>query len=228
MDYPTYQVTVFQSLKELYYQVLVYVPNLIAAIIVVILGWLVALFLSKLVLKILELVKIDHLADQLGLQNLSEKAGRRLSLAKTGAWIVKWFFFLSSFIAAADILGLRDVSVFLYQDVLGYAGHVVVAMAILLLGILAANFFSGIVETTVKAGGMGSSKTLGALTKWSIVAFAVITALSELLPTASGFLQDLFKAIVAMVAIAGGIAFGLGGRDHAKKILDKVEQEMGK
>jgi hypothetical protein len=225
MDYPTYQAVIVQALGDLYSKTLTYLPNLVAAIIVVILGWLLAIFLSSVVRKILDIIKIDHLANQLGLKSLSEKTDTKLSLAALGAWLVKWFFFLGSFIAAADILGLQEVSTFLYQDVLNYAGHVVVAMAILLLGILAANFFAEIVVATVKASGLHKGESLGTLTKWSIVAFTIIAALSQL-QIATAFLQDLFRAIVAMLAIAGGLAFGLGGRDHAKKVLDSIENGL--
>ncbi len=225
MDYPTYQMTVVQALGDLYAKTLTYLPNLLAAIIVLIVGWLLGIFLSKLVHKILETIKIDQLANQLGMQNLAEKTGRKLSLAALGGWLIKWFFFLGSFIAAADILGLEAVSTFLYQDVLGYAGHVIVAMAILLLGILAANFFAGVVSTTVKASGLHKGDTLGTFTRWAILVFTVIAALSQL-QIATSFLQDLFRAIIAMLAIAGGLAFGLGGKDHAKKVLDDIEYSL--
>ena len=225
MDYPTYQAVVIQALGDLYAKTLSYLPNLVAAIIVVIIGWLLAIFLSKLVYKVLEAIKIDHLANQLGLKNLSEKVDQKLSLAALGAWLVKWFFFLGSFIAAADILGLQEVSTFLYQDVLNYAGHVIVAMAILLLGILAADFFAALVSGTINASGLHKGDGLGAITKWAILVFAVIAALSQL-QIATAFLQDLFRAVVAMLAIAGGLAFGLGGREHAKKVLDAVENSI--
>jgi hypothetical protein len=120
---------------------------------------------------------------------------------------------------------LQDVSTFLYQDVLNYAGHVVVAMAVLLLGILAADFFAKLVVATVKASGLHSGESLGTLTKWAILVFTVIAALSQL-QIATAFLQDLFRAIVAMLAIAGGLAFGLGGKDHAKKVLDGIENGL--
>ena len=227
MGNQTYQETVIQALSSLYTKVITFLPNLLAAVIVLIIGWLLAIFLSKLVLKLLEVIKIDVLADQLGMRNLSTKAGKELSLSKLGAWLVKWFFFLGSFIAAAEILGLSEVSQFLYGSVLGYAGHVVIAMAILLLGILAANFFAGIISTAVKASGWQASHTLGAIAKWAILAFSVIAALSQL-QIATEFLQDLFRAIVAMLAIAGGIAFGLGGKEHASKVLGQIEEDLTK
>ncbi len=225
MDYySTYQVTVVDSLSALYATVIGYLPNLVAAIIVLIIGWLVGMFLSGVVHKVLDMVKIDHLANQLGLNSLSDKVGKKLSLAALGGWVVKWFFFLGTFIAAADILKLEAVSTFLYQDVLSYAGNVVVAMAVLLLGILAANFFSGIVNAAVNASGLHKSNLLASITKWAIIAFTILTVLSKL--GVDDYLKELFKAIIAMLAIAGGLAFGLGGKDTAKKVLDKIEQNL--
>jgi hypothetical protein len=223
----TYQSTVVNALQVLYDKILGFLPNLVAAIIVLIIGWLLAIFLGKLVLKVLEAIKIDTLANQLGLQNLSDKVGRKLSFSALGGWLIKWFFFLASFVAAADILGLNQVSTFLYDKVLGYAGDVIVAMAILLLGILVANFLGNVVNHTVKAGGLRNASTLGSMTKWAVLIFAIITALSQL-QIATTYLEDLYKAIFAMLAIAGGIAFGLGGRDHAKKVLDVIEENLTK
>ena len=79
--------------------------------------------------------------------------------------------------------------------------------------------------STVRASGWHRGGSLGAITQWAIVAFTVIAALSQL-QIATAFLQDLFRAIVAMLAIAGGLAFGLGGKDHAKKVLDKLEDSF--
>ncbi len=220
-----YSTTVVDSLHTLYDRIILYLPNVIIALIVVILGWALGSFLGNLIHRLLVMVGVDSAANQLGLGRLSARSGRSLSIARLGQWLIKWFFFLASFIAAADILGLDQVTAFFYNDVLAYAGHVIVAMAIMLLGLLAANFFSGIVEGTVNASGVASSKALASLTRWAIVVFTVIAVLSEL-QIASSFLGDLFRAVVAMLAIAGGLAFGLGGRDHAKKILDRVEEGL--
>ncbi len=219
----TYQTTIVSSMQELYSKVISWLPNLVAAIIVLILGWVVGSFLGRLVEKVLTAIKIDHLANQLGMGQLSERTGRKLSLSVFGGWLVKWFFFLGSIMATANILNLVEVTDFFNNQVLTYAGNVIIAVAILFLGILAANFFSGIVSSSVKASGMHSSASaLSALARWAIVIFTIIASLAQL-QVATEFLQDLFRAVVAMLAIAGGIAFGLGGRDHAKKVLDEIE-----
>jgi hypothetical protein len=221
----SYQASILDSLQNLYYNVLHYLPNLIAAAIVLLLGWLIAEFLGKLVLKILEAIKIDMLANRLGLDHLSERTGKKLSIARLGEWLIKWFFLVGAFLAASDILGLTQVSVFLYTKVFPYFGDVIVAVAILLIGMVAANFLSNLVRGTLSAGQVGSASALAAVTKWAIMIFAILAALAQL-NIAASFLQDLFRAIVAMLAIAGGLAFGLGGKDHAKKVLDKIERDI--
>jgi hypothetical protein len=224
---PAYGGAVESSLRNLYEKIILFLPNVVIAAVVLLVGWLLGSFLAKMVRRGLEMAQVDTAGDRIGFDKLSARTGRPFKISRFIQWVIKWFFFLASFIAAADILGLDQVTAFFYDQVLGYAGHVVVAMAILLLGIWAANFFSGIVEGTLRAGDVQSSKTLATLTRWSILIFAIIAALSEL-QIARDFLQDIFRAVVAMLAIAGGIAFGLGGRDHASRILNKVENDLGK
>ncbi len=223
----TYQSVALSALENLYDKFMSWAPTLLAALVVLLLGWILAIFLSKLVAKILEAVKIDSLANQLGMETVAQRAGRKLSLSGFGAWLVKWFFFLSSFVAAAEILGLSQVSTFLYEDVLGYAGDVIVATAIFLLGLLAAKFFAGVVESVVKASQLHSASALVAVTRWSIIVFTVIAVLSQL-GIATEFLHDLFRAVIAMLAIAGGLAFGLGGQSTAKRWLENLEEDLTK
>ncbi len=213
------------SLQGLYDRIASFIPVLVVAIIVLILGWLVGIGLGNLVQKLLEAVKVDNLANSLGLDKLSARTGKKLSISMFGNWLVKWFFIIATFVAAADILGLSQVSTFLYEQVIPYFGNVIVAVAILLIGMVAANFLQGVVRHSLHAGGLHTSDTLALITKWSVLVFAFLAMLAEL-GVASLFVQDLFRAFVAMVAIAGGLAFGLGGRDHAKKILDEVEKDV--
>ncbi len=213
------------SLQSLYDRIVGFVPVLVVAIIVLILGWLIGGAVGMLVQKILDIIKVDNLANNLGLDKLSARTGKKLSIAAFGNWLVKWFFIVATFVAAADILGLNEVSAFLYGQVIPYFGNVIVAVAILLIGMIAASFLQGVVRHSLHAGGLHTSDTLALLTKWAVLVFALLAALSEL-RVAADFIQDLFRAFVAMMAIAGGIAFGLGGRDHAKKVLDSLEEDL--
>lgn len=222
---PTIQDRIVGSGQMLWDRFVAFVPNFLAAIILLILGWLVGKLVAQLVKKVLEAIQIDRLADRLGMDRLSNQVGRKLSLSGLGAWLVKWFVIIAAFVAATDILNLTQVSDFLYQQVIPYAGNVIVAMAILLIGIVGANFLSEVVRGTVKAAGLHAASALAAITRWSILVFAVLATLTQL-RIAPSFLQTLFVGIVAMIALAGGLAFGLGGQAHARKVLDDVESNL--
>src|SRR3989344_8976637 len=168
------------SLQGLYDRIASFIPVLVVAIIVLILGWLVGIGLGNLVQKILEAVKVDNLANSLGLDKLSARTGKKLSISMFGNWLVKWFFIIATFVAAADILGLSQVSTFLYGQVIPYFGNVIVAVAILLIGMVAANFLQGVVRHSLHAGGLHTSDTLALITKWSVLVFAFLAMLAEL------------------------------------------------
>ncbi len=221
----TLQQQIVNSFQELWDRLAVFLPNLIAAVIVLILGWLIASLVGQLVQKVLAMIQIDQLANRLGLDRLSAQVGRKLTLAGLGGWLVKWFVIVVAFVAAADILNLDQVGGFLYDQVIPYFGNVIVAMAILLVGVVAANFLAEVVRGTVRAAGLHVAGALAAVTKWAIVVFAVLAALTQL-RIAPTFLQTLFIGVVAMLSLAGGLAFGLGGRDHARKVLDDVERNL--
>lgn len=223
----SFQTVVTTVLLDLYTRIINFLPGLIVAIVILLLGWLLGSFIGGLLRRGLEAIGIDKLGDQVGLKQLSDRSGRDIKIARIVEWVVKWFFILGSIIATADVLGMSQVTDFFYRDVLGYASNVIVAMAILLLGIIAANFLGEVVEGAVKAGGFKQAGMLGSLTRWVIVIFAVLATLAEL-QIATEFLMFAFQAMIAMLALAGGLAFGLGGRDHAKKVLDHIEHGITK
>jgi len=211
------------SLTTLYERLINFLPELIVAVIVLVLGWAVAILLGSVVGKILKAIKVDELADRLGLSKLSERVGKKLTISGFGHWLVKWFIIIAIFVAAADILGLEQVGLFLFGSVVPFFGNVIIAGAILVIGIVAANFVQDVVTHSLNATGLKNVRSVSMVARWAILVFAFLAALTQL-GVASMLIQDLFRAIVAMIAIAGGIAFGLGGRDHAKQTLDKVSQ----
>jgi len=137
---------------------------------------------------------------------------------------VKWFLLVAVFLAAADILGLDRISDFL-NSVLMYIPDVIAAAAILLVGTMVARFLSGLVHYSVQAAGLSSADMLAAVTQWAIMVFTVLATLNQL-QVAKEFVGTLFTGIIAMLAIAGGLAFGLGGKEHANKVLNKIERDI--
>ena len=226
MPYTTsnYSSVVAQSLSDLYVRLIGFLPNFLVAVIILVVGWVVASFVAKILKDVLHSIKLDEIGDKLGLDVVSNRTGMKMTVSGAVAWVVKWFLLFAVFLAAADILGLTQVSEFLNQ-VLLYIPNVVAGTAILLVGTLVAGFLAKLVRSSVQAAGLQSADLLGSVTQWAVMIFTVLATLDQL-KVAQAFVQTLFTGIIAMLAIAGGLAFGLGGRDHASKVLDKVEKDI--
>jgi hypothetical protein len=159
-----------------------------------------------------------------GLRDAAQRANVAINIPRLLGEIVKWFFILVTLLAATNILGLSEVSQFLRQ-VLEYVPNVVVAALILVIAVVLANFVYRTVSASVTAAGFGSASAIAAVSKWSILVFALLAALVQL-NVAVSLIQTILTAFFAMVALAGGLAFGLGGRDLATKWLKKVETDL--
>jgi hypothetical protein len=220
----TYSDALTQSLRDLYAQFINFLPNFLVAVIILVIGWVVAVFVAKIVKQALHAVRLDEIGDKLGLDEVSSRTGMKMTVSGAIAWLVKWFLLVAVFLAAADILGLTQVSAFL-NSVLSYIPDVIAGAAILLVGTMVASFLSKLVRHSVQAAGLSSADMLGAVTQWSVMIFTILATLAQL-NVAQAFVQTLFTGIIAMLAIAGGLAFGLGGRDHATKVLDKIERDI--
>ena len=212
------------SLQDVYARFIGFLPNFLVAVIVLVIGWIVAEVVSKVIKQVLHSIKVDQFGDQLGLAQVSERTGVRMSISGAIAWLIKWFVLVVVFLAAANILNLPAVSTFLNQ-VLLYIPNVIAAAAIMLVGTVLAGFLSRLVKHSVQAAGLSSADLLGTVTQWAIMIFTILATLQQL-NVAAAFVQTLFTGIIAMIAIAGGLAFGLGGREHAGRALDKIERDI--
>jgi len=220
----TYSTAVSDSMRDLYMRLIAFLPNFLVAVIILVVGLVVAMFVAKLVKQVLQSLKLDEAADKLGLDEVSARTGMKLSVSGALAWLVKWFLLLAIFLAAADILGLSQIALFL-NSILGYIPDVIAAAAIMLVGSMVARFLARLVRHSVKAAGLASADLLASITQWAVMVFTVLATLNQL-GVASAFVQTLFTGIIAMVAIAGGLAFGLGGKEHANKVLNMIERDI--
>jgi len=224
MNNDNYLTPVQQSLQDVYSRFIDFLPNFLVAVIVLVVGWIVAVALAKLIKQGLHALHVDEVGDRLGLDRLSQRTGMKMSISGAIAWLVKWFLLIAIFLAAANILNLGQVSDFL-NSVLLYIPNVIAAAAILLVGTMVAGFLSRLVKHSVQAAGLASADLLGTVTEWAIMIFTFLATLAQL-NVATAFVQTLFTGIIAMIAIAGGLAFGLGGREHAARALDKIERDI--
>ncbi|MFA5926391.1 MAG: hypothetical protein WC831_05725 [Parcubacteria group bacterium] len=212
------------SLIGLWERFVNFVPSLVGALLVFVAGWIVAVALGKVVEHIVKMVKVDDVMEKAGTKSRFEKAGVKLNVAKFLGGLVKWFLILVFLMAATDILKLTQVTFFLNSIVL-YLPNVVVAAVILAVAFLVANFVYVVVKGSSRVAGIVSATLLATVAKWAIVIFGFLAALIQL-GIASSLINTLFIGLVAMLALAGGLAFGLGGKEEAAVILKKIRQEI--
>src|SRR3989344_835259 len=213
------------SFQQLWTGAASFVPRLVVAIVIFIIGWGIAVSIGKVVAQIIRSIKVDRALQNLGVEAPLARAGFRLDSGSFIGAVVRWFFIIVFLVAAIDVLGLSQVNVFLSDIVLIYLPNVVVAALILVAGALIANATQKVVVGTVKAAHLPSSGFLGGVVKWSIWIFAILAAFYQL-GIAGPFVQTLFTAFVAMLALAGGLAFGLGGKEAAARYLEKLREDI--
>jgi len=211
-------------LLELWDTIVAYLPNLLGAILVFLVGVIVAHILRTVVARVIKLLRVDALAKKLEITSQFERAGLRLHIGGLLGWIVKWFFIIIALIAATDILGWDQVTDYLSQVVL-FIPNVIIAVIILLAGILLGNFVQNVVKSSVEAAKLESADFLSGVAKWAILVFTFMAALVQL-DIAPELIRVLFTGLVAMLALAGGLAFGLGGKDHAHKFLNRLKKDI--
>jgi hypothetical protein len=216
--------TVVASLQNLWALVLSFLPNLVVSLGVIIVGWVVAAALGRVVWQIVAAVHVDQLLEKLNFKKPLERAGLKLNTGKFLGELVKWFLILVFFMAAADILGLNEVTGFL-QLVISYIPNIIVAVLILLAGAAFANFMQKLVRVGADGAELLHAGFVGSVAKWSILIFALFAALDQL-GVARNFIITLLQGFVAMIAIAGGLAFGLGGQNAARSFIDKLRDEI--
>lgn len=213
------------SLQNLWYGFISFVPNLLVAIIIFIVGWVVADVIAKAIEKIMQSLKVDKVFQSAGAEDMLGRAGLKLNVGYFLGEIVRWFILVVFLMTSLEILGLQQVNDFLREVVLSYLPQVVIAALILILAAIIANAIGRVVASSAKAAKMPRANMAATVARYAVWIFAFIIALSQL-GVASQFMQILFTGLVAMLTIAGGLAFGLGGRDAAARAIEKMGGEM--
>lgn len=209
------------SFQSLWIEVVAFLPQLVFALVILIVGWIIGGILKHIIEKIFSTLKVNELLDAAGADKLTERAGYKLRAGAFVGALVKWFTIIVFFVAALDVLNLDQVTVFFRDVVLGYLPQVIVAVLILFGAMIVANVLHKSVEAGARAAGFGSSELLGNFARYAIIVFAILAALSQL-QIAPNLVEMLFAGFVFAASLALGLAFGFGGRDAAGRYIDSA------
>ena len=214
--------TVGVSLANVLTNIIDYIPQIVIALLLVILGFVVGDILGRAAAHFLHMLKLDKALDHAGLDSISKKTGFGVSISRFIGQLVKWSLVIAFAMMATDMLGLRAFTAFLYK-ILNYLPNVFVAGLIIVATLAAAELVNRFVDGSVRAAGLRASMA-GRLCKYSIIAFGLLASLAQL-DVAPEFMQMLFMGIVAAVSLALGLSFGLGGKEAAARYISKLESD---
>jgi hypothetical protein len=216
--------TTLEALNNLWIQALGTIPMILGALIVFVVGLIIASVLELVIVKLIRLIKLDNLLMRSGVEEYLKRGGLRLDTGKFFGKIIYWFVVIAFVLAASDILKFYAFSNFL-NSILNYIPILIVAVLILLSALIIAGFLKTIIKASVSGARLEGAKFLSSLAWWTIVVFGLLAALVQL-GIASSLFNILISGLVAMIALAGGIAFGLGGKDYAAHLLKKMEDQL--
>lgn len=205
------------ALLQLWAEVLLYLPRIVTAAIILLIGYVIARVLRTLLTKGLRAVRFDDVADRAGVGRALQLAGIRMDAAAVLATVVFWWVFLAFIELAVDNLGLTAITAFI-NSLLGYLPNVFVAILILIIGALLASVVADVVRGAAGEAGLATAPLLASVARWAILIFAFLAALTQL-NVAQSMIFILFAALVGMAALAGGLALGLGGVDAARSLI---------
>jgi hypothetical protein len=213
------------SFSQLLQSTVSFIPNLLLAIVIFIIGWFIGSLLGRVVAQAIRAIKVDQALRSAGVDDVVRRAGYDLDAGAFVGALVKWFIIIVFLMASLTVLNLTAVTLFLNQIVISFLPAVIVAVLILLVAAVIAEVAQGIVVGAARAAGIRSAGFAGTVTKWAIWAFAIIVALSQL-GIATQYFQTLFMGIVVALSLAFGLAFGLGGQDAAARFIEKTREQM--
>ncbi len=212
------------SLQNIWDGFVGFAPSLLGAIVVFVIGWIMAMALGRVTVRILKTIQIDKIFDSLGVMKAVHKSGLDWEFSGFVGWLLRWFLLIAFSLAAADILGLSEVAEFL-AAILGYVPNIVVSALILLIAALVADFLEKVIKASIQAAEFSTPKVVGVMVRWSVWIFAFLAVFDQL-GIAPNLINTLFMGFVAFLAVAGGLAFGLGGQGVAKEWLEKLSKEI--
>ena len=223
----TWGAVLSNSFANLWFGFMSFVPALIIAIVIFIVGWVIGASLSKVVEQLFKIAKVDVALKAAGVEEVSKKAGFNLNSGKFVGELVRWFVVVAFLIASFEVVGLTQVNDFLKGVVLSYLPNVIASVLILMVAAVLADAVRKTVSAAIQAAGISSANLLGSIAKWAIWIVALFAALSQL-GIAPAVLQTLFTGVVIALSLALGLSFGLGGQDAAARYIEKVKTEVSK
>lgn len=220
-DWSTITLSALQKTWDIF---LTFLPKLFGATIIFIIGWFLALGVGRLVAEFLKRLKFNQIFERTGWKEALEKAELKVNPSEFMGAIFKWILVIVFLLAAVDILELRQFSIVL-SNLIAWLPNLIVAVAIFVVAVILTDIIEKLIRASVKKMEIGYAGFLGTAARWSIYTFAGLAILLQLGVTPT-IIDTLITGFVGMLALAFGLAFGLGGRDAASRFIADVQKKI--
>jgi hypothetical protein len=216
---------VVEPVQSLVNQLMAVLPMLLGALLLFLVGWVIAKTVEAIVVKILKTIALDKISDQILLSDVLSKGGIKAKLSELVGVIVYWLIMLAVVMVVFNALQLT-VAAELFQSVVTFLPNVIAAVFILIIGMFAAAFLASTVRTAASNAGVLQAHLLAQLVQTVVVVFAIVASLQQLqIP----FFGEVFLIILGGISLGCAIAFGLGCKDLAGRwASDLVDQIQGR
>ena len=224
MDWLTF--VVVDPVKAMLIKIWGYIPAIAGAIVILIVGWLIAKLVEAVIIRVLKAIRLDTASDKVGVSNILAHGEIRLSLSELIGAIIYWIVILVVIATALGTLNLT-VAADLISRLVDYIPNILGAIFILIVGAFVADFVATIVRTTAGNAGIKKAGLLAKMTKTVLVIFAVIIAIEQL-KIASTLIVLAVNVILISIGIGIALAFGLGCKDIAGKFMQDLVNDLKK
>ncbi|MDO8269183.1 MAG: hypothetical protein Q7T54_00750 [Candidatus Levybacteria bacterium] len=197
-----------------------FIPRFLSGFIILLIGIIISTFLRQMVRESLKLIKFESFLKKYGVPESKEAADWSSILSE----IVRWFIIIVFLVPTAQVWGLGKF-VDVLNNLLLYLPNVLIAVLLLLVGFVISKLVYDLLIASVRGLSKDSAKSIAMVGRWAVLVFVFLVVLNQL-GIASDLIRILFAGIIAMVALAGGLAFGLGGKDIARDILEKLRKKI--
>jgi len=209
-----------ESLRDFWAQFASYLPQLIAAVLLLTVGWVVAKLVRRIAIKLLRTLRLDVVAEKSGIEDFLLRGGVRYTTVTLVANLLYWFIMFTVMLAVLNSLGLQAAAE-LFNRIILFMPNVLVAVLVLIFGTLLAKIVRGLSFTYLTNIGLEGAAFVSSIAQWAILLF-VISAALEQLSIGGQILISAFQIGFGALCLALALAFGLGGKEWAQRILDKI------
>lgn len=225
MEMYTWSDILVASFQAVWANVITFVPTIIFAVLIFLVGWLLSVIVGRLVVQVIGALKIDHALQSAGVGDIIKRLGFTLNSGMFFASLIRWFIILVFLVASLETVGFTQITLFLQDVVLNYVPKVIVAVLMLVIGAIVADMVKRLIVRSASAAHISTAGFLALTAQWSIWIVTIFAALNQL-QIASEFLQSLFTGIVVALSLAFGISFGLGGQKAAAELIEKMKRDI--